>query len=78
VRGEEENFHVQIFLFFFFSILHFASIVAEENLPAPKTKKLIEDYLFADRESLRDGILEFIEGDKPSILQQRKNYETGF
>ena len=50
----------------------FADIVAEENLSAPKTEKLIEDYLFAEREPLRDEIIELIDGDKPSLLQRKK------
>lgn len=50
----------------------FADIVAEENLSAPKTEKLIEDYLFAEREPLRDEIMELIDGHKPSLLQRKK------
>ena len=44
----------------------------EENLSASKTEKLIENYLFAEREPLRDEVIELIEGDKPSILQRKK------
>jgi type I restriction enzyme R subunit len=50
----------------------FAKIVQEENLSAEKTEKLIEDYLFAEREPLRDEVLELIEGEKPSLLQRKK------
>ncbi len=50
----------------------FAKIVIEENLSADKTEKLIENYLFAEREPLRDEIIELIEGEKPSLLK-RKN-----
>lgn len=50
----------------------FLNIVKEENLSAPKTEKLIEDYLFAEREPLRDEVLELIEGEKPSLLQRKK------
>ena len=39
----------------------------KENLSANKSEKLIEDYLFAEREPLRDEILELIEGEKPTI-----------
>lgn len=49
-----------------------AKIVSEENLSAEKTQKLIEDYLFAEREPLRDEVLELIEGEKPSLLQRKK------
>jgi type I restriction enzyme R subunit len=50
----------------------FSKIVSEENLSAEKTEKLIEDYLFAEREPLRDEVLELIEGEKPSLLQRKK------
>lgn len=50
----------------------FSKIVSEENLSAQKTEKLIEDYLFAEREPLRDEVLELIEGEKPSLLQRKK------
>jgi type I restriction enzyme R subunit len=50
----------------------FEKMVAEENLSADKTEKLIEDYLFAEREPLRDELLELIEGEKPSVLQRKR------
>ncbi len=50
----------------------FSKIVQEENLSAEKTEKLIEDYLFAEREPLRDEVLELIKGEKPSLLQRKK------
>ncbi|MFV8374004.1 type I restriction endonuclease subunit R [Flavobacterium sp. GSP11] len=50
----------------------FTKLVEEENLSADKTEKLIEDYLFAEREPLRDEVLELIEGEKPSLLQRKK------
>jgi type I restriction enzyme R subunit len=50
----------------------FKQIVAEENLSAERTEKLIEDYLFAEREPLRDEVLELLEGEKPSLLQRKK------
>jgi len=50
----------------------FSKIVSEENLSAEKTEKLIEDYLFAERDPLRDEVLELIEGEKPSLLQRKK------
>ena len=49
----------------------FSKLVQEENLSAEKTEKLIEDYLFAEREPLRDEILDLIEGEKPSLLQRK-------
>ena len=50
----------------------FQQLVTEENLSAEKTEKLIEDYLFAEREPLRDEVLELLEGEKPSLLQRKK------
>jgi type I restriction enzyme R subunit len=50
----------------------FRMLVDEENLSAEKTEKLIEDYLFAERQPLRDEVLELIEGEKPSLLQRKK------
>ena len=50
----------------------FNKLIKDENLSDEKTQKLIEDYLFAEREPLRDEILELIEGEKPSVLQRKK------
>jgi type I restriction enzyme, R subunit len=50
----------------------FTKLVAEEKLSASKTEKLIEDYLFAEREPLRNEVLELLEGEKPSLLQRKK------
>jgi type I restriction enzyme R subunit len=49
----------------------FAKMVSEENLSIEKTEKLIEDYLFAEREPLRDEVLELIIGEKPSLLRRK-------
>lgn len=50
----------------------FNQLVKEENLSPEKTHKLIENYLFAEREPLRDEVLDLIEGDKPSVLIRKK------
>lgn len=50
----------------------FSKLVTEENLSSEKTEKLIEDYLFAEREPMRDEVLELIEGEKPSLLHRKK------
>lgn len=50
----------------------FNKLVAEENLSPEKTEKLIEDYLFAEREPLRDEVLELVKGEQPSLLQRKK------
>ncbi len=49
----------------------FAKLVSEENLSTEKTEKLIEDYLFAEREPLRDEVLELVVGEKPGVLQRK-------
>jgi len=49
----------------------FNEIVKEENLSEEKTQKLIESYLFAEREPLRDEVLELINGEQPSVLQRK-------
>ncbi|WP_396191807.1 type I restriction endonuclease subunit R [Flavobacterium sp.] len=50
----------------------FNKLVQEENLSSEKTHKLIENYLFAEREPLRDEVLDLIEGEKPSVLVRKK------
>ncbi len=50
----------------------FLQLVKEENLSQDKTEKLIENFLFSEREPLRDEILELIEGEKPTILERKK------
>lgn len=49
----------------------FDTFVKEEKLSAEKTEKLIESYLYAEREPLRDELLDLIEGDKPSVLKRK-------
>ena len=50
----------------------FDDIVKDEKLNADKTEKLIESYLFAERQPLRDDVLELIDGTKPTILERKK------
>lgn len=50
----------------------FSKLVKEENLNTEKTEKTIEDYLFSEREPLRDEVLELIEGENPTLLQRKK------
>jgi type I restriction enzyme, R subunit len=50
----------------------FHKLVKDENLSADRTEKIIEDYLFAEREPLRDEVLELIEGNKPTVLERKK------
>ncbi|NVO09335.1 MAG: type I restriction endonuclease subunit R [Bacteroidales bacterium] len=50
----------------------FNQIVKDENLSAEKTQSLIEDYLYAERNPLRDEILELLEGEQPTLLERKK------
>ncbi len=50
----------------------FKKLTADENLSEEKTQKLIENYLYAEREPLRDEVLDLIEGEKPSVLKRKK------
>jgi type I restriction enzyme R subunit len=50
----------------------FKNLVSEENLSVDKTELLIENYLFAEREPLRNEILDLIEGEKPKLLERKK------
>lgn len=50
----------------------FKALINEEKLSEEKTEKLLENYIYAEREPLRDEILELIESDKPSILHRKK------
>ncbi|CAA0228620.1 Type-1 restriction enzyme R protein [Tenacibaculum maritimum] len=49
----------------------FEVFIKEENLSSDKTQKLIEDYLYSEREPLRDELLDLIEGDKPNVLKRK-------
>lgn len=50
----------------------FKKLTAQENLSEEKTQKLIENYLYAEREPLRDEVLDLIKGEKPSVLKRKK------
>lgn len=50
----------------------FNKLVKSENLSIERTERLIENYLFAEREPLRDEVLDLIEGDKPTLLLRKK------
>lgn len=49
----------------------FKKLCAEENLNDQKVEKVIADYLFSEREPLRDEVLGMIEGVKPSLLERK-------
>lgn len=46
-------------------------LIKTENLSGEKTERLIENYLFTEREPLRDEVLDLIEDEKPGILQRK-------
>jgi type I restriction enzyme R subunit len=50
----------------------FEQIIKDENLSVEKTQTLIEDYLYAEREPLRDEVLRLLEGEQPKILERKK------
>lgn len=50
----------------------FNKLVKSENLSVERTEQLIENYLFAEREPLRDEVLDLIDGDKPTLLNRKK------
>jgi type I restriction enzyme, R subunit len=49
----------------------FKKLCAEEKLSDEKVEKVIADYMFSEREPLRDEILDLIDGDKPTVLQRK-------
>ena len=53
----------------------FQKLCTEENLSNTKVEKVIADYLFSEREPLRDEVLDLIEGAKPSVLQRKTTGE---
>ncbi len=50
----------------------FKKLTTKENLSEEKTQKLIENYLYAEREPLRDEVLDLIIGKKPSVLKRKE------
>jgi type I restriction enzyme R subunit len=50
----------------------FNVLVEEEKLSPAKTQSLIEDYLYAEREPLRDELLALLEGEPPTLLERKK------
>jgi type I restriction enzyme R subunit len=50
----------------------FETLVKDENLSTDRTQAIIEQYLYAEREPLRDEILELLVGDQPKVLERKK------
>jgi type I restriction enzyme R subunit len=50
----------------------FRKLCDEENLSTEKVEKTIESYLFAEREPLRDEVLDLIAGPRPTVLERKK------
>jgi type I restriction enzyme R subunit len=53
-------------------IAAFQQLCEEERLSTDKVEKVIESYLFTEREPMRDDVLDLIDGDKPSVLERKK------
>ena len=49
----------------------FLEIVQVENLSRERTQALIENYLYSEKEPMRDDILELLLGDRPILLQRK-------
>lgn len=49
----------------------FQKMCTEENLSDVRVEKVIADYLFSEREPLRDEVLDLIEGEKPTVLLRK-------
>jgi type I restriction enzyme R subunit len=47
-------------------------LIDEENLSEEKTEKLIENYLFAERQPLRNEILDLRKEGRPSVLKSKE------
>ncbi len=50
----------------------FKKLCEDENLSSEKVEKTIEQFLFAEREPLRDEVIDLIEGAKPTVLERKK------
>jgi type I restriction enzyme R subunit len=49
----------------------FETIVKEEKLILESTQNLIDNYLYAEREPLRDEVLALLEGEQPTLLKRK-------
>lgn len=53
----------------------FDKIIDAEELSPLETQKIIEQYMFSDKEPLRDEVLGLIVGPKPTLLQRKPRSE---
>ena len=49
----------------------FETLVKEEKLILESTQNLIDNYLYAEREPLRDEVLALLEGEQPTLLKRK-------
>ncbi len=49
----------------------FLRLVKDENLSKERTQALIEHFIYAEKEPMRDEILELLDGDKPTLLHRK-------
>ena len=50
----------------------FAVLLQEEKLSKDKTQSLIENFLYSEKQPMRNDILELLEGEKPTLLIRKK------
>jgi type I restriction enzyme, R subunit len=50
----------------------FEKLCAEEDLDRDRTEQLVEQYLFAEQEPLREELIALINGEKPGILHRKE------
>jgi len=49
----------------------FIQLIEEEDLSKERTQALIENFLYSEKEPMRDEILDLLEGDKPTLLERK-------
>ncbi len=50
----------------------FKKLCEEEKLSSNKAEKVIENFIFSEKEPLRDDLLELIEGEQPKVRERKK------
>jgi type I restriction enzyme R subunit len=50
----------------------FLQLISDEKLSKERTQALIENYLYSEKEPMRDDILELLNDEKPTLLQRKK------
>lgn len=50
----------------------FQQLISDEKLSKERTQALIENFLYSEKEPMRDDILELLNDEKPTLLQRKK------